>query len=98
VIGTTQRLLNLRRDCLIRDRHRCVISHKFDIREGKERTKRDGDNAKDDDGQLLKHDKEGAEFLEVAHILPHSLTSLAACGGGSQLVCQVPLESMVHPR
>jgi hypothetical protein len=97
VIGTTQRLSNLRRDCLIRDRHRCVISHKFDIREGKERAKRDGDDAKDDDGQLLRHDKEGAEFLEVAHILPHSLTSLAACGGGSQLVCQVLLESMVSP-
>jgi hypothetical protein len=78
VIGTTQRLSNLRRDCLIRDRHRCVISHKFDIREGKEHAKRDGDNAKDDDGQLLKHDREGAEFLEVAHILPHSLTLLAS--------------------
>ena len=73
-----------------------MISHKFDIREGKERAKRDGDNAKDDGGQLLKHDREGAEFLGVAHILPHSLTSLKACGGDSQLVCQVLLESIVH--
>jgi hypothetical protein len=89
IIGTTQRLSNLRRDCLIRDGHRCVISHKFDIRKGKERAKRDGDNAKDDDGRLLKHDREGAEFLEVAHILPHSLTSLAACGGDLQLVCYI---------
>jgi hypothetical protein len=97
VIGTTQRLSNLRRDCLIRDHHRCVISHKFDIREGEKRAKRDGDNARDDDGQLLKHDKGGAEFLEVAHILPHSLTSLTAYGGDSQLVCQVLLESMVSP-
>ena len=53
MIGTTQRLSNLRRDCLIRDRHRCVISHKFDIRERKERAKQDGDDAKDDDGRLL---------------------------------------------
>ena len=74
-----------------------MISHKFDIREGKERAKRDGNNAKDDDRQLLKYDKEGAECLEVAHILPHSLTSLAAYGGDSQLVCQVLLELMVHP-
>ena len=74
-----------------------MISHKFDIREGRERARRDGDNAEDDDGQPLKHDKEGAEFLEVAHILPHSLTSLTACGGGSQLVCQVLLESMASP-
>jgi hypothetical protein len=66
-----------------------VISHKFNIREGKKRAKRDNNNTKDNDGQLLKHDKEGAEFLEVAHILPHSLTSLAACGGGSQLIYQV---------
>jgi hypothetical protein len=74
-----------------------VISYKFDIREGKERAKRDGDNTKDDDGQLLKHDKEGAEFLEVAYILPHSLTLLAACGGGSQLVYQALLESIASP-
>ena len=63
-----------------------MVSHKFDIREGKEHAKRDGDNAKDDDGQLLKHDKEGAGFLEVAYILPYSLTSLAAFGGGSLVI------------
>jgi hypothetical protein len=44
--------------------------HKFDIREGKEHSKRDGDNANDDDGQLLKHDREGGEFLGVATYFP----------------------------
>ncbi|KAL1963566.1 hypothetical protein VTN77DRAFT_8011 [Rasamsonia byssochlamydoides] len=58
VIGTPQRLSTLRRDCLICDRHRCVISRKFDIREAKERVKRDGNNARDDDGRLLIHEKD----------------------------------------
>jgi hypothetical protein len=48
-----------------------MIFYKFNIREGKERAKRDNKNIKDDDGQLLKYDREGAEFLEVAYILPH---------------------------
>jgi hypothetical protein len=86
VIGTTQRLSNLRQDCLIRDGHRCVISHQFDYREAANRLKRDGDNAKDDDGRMLKHDRERPEYLEVAHILPHSLMSLAASGRDPVLV------------
>jgi hypothetical protein len=86
VISTIQRLLNLRRDCLIRDRHRYIISYKFNIREEKERTKRDNNNIKDNDGQLLKHDRKGAEFLEVVYILPYSLTLLIAYSGGSQLI------------
>jgi hypothetical protein len=63
-----------------------VIFYKFNIREGKERAKRDNNNTKDNNGQLLKHDKEKAEFLEVAYIFLYSLTSLIAYGGGSQLV------------
>jgi hypothetical protein len=66
-----------------------VISRKFDIREAKERVKQDGDYAKDDDGRLLKYESERPEYLEVAHILPHSLTSLAAGGRDSQLVCAI---------
>jgi hypothetical protein len=82
--GTTQRISTLRRDCLIRDRHRCVISRRFDRDEALQRVKRDSEDAKDDDGRLLKDESERSTALEVAHILPHSLTS---AGGGSQLVC-----------
>jgi hypothetical protein len=86
VINIIQRLLNLRRDYLIRDRHRYIISYKFNIREGKERAKRDNNNIKDNDGQLLKYNREGAEFLEVVYILPHSFTLLTTYNEGSQLV------------
>jgi 5-methylcytosine-specific restriction endonuclease McrA len=82
--GTTQRISTLRRDCLIRDRHQCVISRRFDRDEALQRVKRDSEDAKDDDGRLLKDESERSTALEVAHILPHSLTS---AGGGSQLVC-----------
>jgi hypothetical protein len=96
--GTTQRISALRRDCLIRDRHRCVISRKFDRSEALERFTRDGENAKDDDGQLLKDENERPEHLEVAHILPHSLTSLTTAGGESQLVCykRICFDSTIH--
>jgi hypothetical protein len=40
-----------------------------------ERGKRDGDNAKDDDGHLLNNENEEPDYIEVAHILPHSLMS-----------------------
>ncbi|KAM3548482.1 hypothetical protein ARSEF4850_009385 [Beauveria asiatica] len=72
-VGTPLRLSTLRGTCLIRDRHRCVISHSFDRRKALERIKQSGDEARDDDGQLLT----GQTFdsLEVAHILPHSLVN-----------------------
>ncbi|KAI5921713.1 hypothetical protein F4810DRAFT_330693 [Camillea tinctor] len=74
-VGTGSRLSDLRRDCLIRDRHRCVISRKFDLAEAQRRHNPDG--ARDDDGNLLRNDSNGyPEFLEVAHILPHSLTKV----------------------
>lgn len=98
VVGTTRRLSNLRRDCLLRDGHRCVISRKFDIREARERVKQAAGNAKDDDGQLLNSIEEGFEFLEVAHILPHSLMSVTAYDGDSQLVLSDPCcSSIIHP-
>ncbi|CAG9986480.1 unnamed protein product [Clonostachys byssicola] len=50
VVGTTDRLAALRGACLIRDRHRCVISRKFDLGEADKRMERDGDDARDDDG------------------------------------------------
>lgn len=99
MVGTTKRLSTLRRDCLIRDRHRCVISHNFDITEGEKRVQLYGDGAEDDSGRLLKHNSEGAEYLEVAHILPHSLTSVTNHDGDLQLVCTLPilLASTFHP-
>ena len=83
---STKRVATLRRDCLIRDRYRCVISQVFDRNEGLRRTKRDKDNAKDDDGNLLKDEDKRAEVLEVAHILPHSLMSYNA-SSQTELVC-----------
>ncbi|TPX23658.1 hypothetical protein DIZ76_012993 [Coccidioides immitis] len=74
--ATPDRLSVLRGICLIRDRNRCVISRIFDQDEAISRLERHGNNARDDDGQLLL----GEEFLtlEVAHILPHALTQAKA--------------------
>ncbi len=57
----------------------------FDFREAHVRWARDGQNSKDDDGHLLSDAR--PEDLEVAHILPHSLTSLSDGPGNPQLVC-----------
>ena len=56
-----------------------MISRKFDRREAERRLKQDGEDCTDDDGNLLRmesHDR--FQFLEVAHILPHSLTSVTS--------------------
>ncbi|CAK44086.1 uncharacterized protein An01g11840 [Aspergillus niger] len=77
-LGTRQRVSVLRKDCLVRDHHRCVISRKFDIVEARKRNAEDGDNCKDDNGNLLSSSSRGEfQYLEVAHILPYSLTTLA---------------------
>ena len=73
-MGTTQRLSSLRKACLIRDRHRCVISRRFDTNEAVNRYNTLGDDAKDDDDRLIKDEEEPTD-LEVAHIIPHSLAS-----------------------
>ncbi|KAH0548212.1 hypothetical protein GP486_008072 [Trichoglossum hirsutum] len=80
-VGTSHRLSNLRAQCLIRDHHRCVITRRFDEPEAISRTDRDGANARDDDGRLLSEEEEDTAFLEVAHIIPHSLMS----GDGAEL-------------
>lgn len=77
-IGTPQRVSNLRQACLIRDRHRCAINRKFEAQEGQRRYKRDGPNLKDDDGKSLLEERDNMAFLEVAHIIPHSLMSLTS--------------------
>jgi hypothetical protein len=75
----------LREVCLIRDRHRCVISRKFDDTEAVKRVERGGDNKdKDDDGHLLKDEAGIFTPLEVAHILPHSLMNISS--GKTELV------------
>ncbi|KAI0388329.1 hypothetical protein F5Y17DRAFT_453269 [Xylariaceae sp. FL0594] len=75
-VGTPARVSALRGACLLRDRHRCVVSRVFDLAEAMKRFKRDNDNARDDDGNLLQG--EPLKALEVAHILPHSLTKVNA--------------------
>jgi hypothetical protein len=51
-----------------------VISRRFDIKEADRRIKTwGGGKATDDNGVLLIEEQEDFEFLEVAHILPHSL-------------------------
>ncbi len=86
VTGTPTRLATLRQDCLLRDHHRCVVTGAFDEEEFFIRYKKDGNNAKDDDGELLLSDpKLGSESLNVAHIIPHCFVSLNS--GETELVC-----------
>jgi hypothetical protein len=69
-VGTSQRLASLRRDYLTRDRSRCVISRTFDDSEAIRRVARDGDEeARDEDGNLLKNESGTFAPLEVAHIV-----------------------------
>lgn len=77
--GTPDRLSALRGACLVRDHHRCVISHSFDIFESQLRMDKAGEShALDDDGNLLYLDSNRAESLEVAHIIPHALMKVDA--------------------
>jgi hypothetical protein len=86
--GAPSRVASLRAECLERDRHRCVISRGFDITEAKARYQFQGrDKAKDDDGNLLKDERNPFTFLEVASILPHSLMSVT--NAKSPLVCNL---------
>ncbi|KAL2256825.1 hypothetical protein VTK26DRAFT_1067 [Humicola hyalothermophila] len=81
--GTPERISALRGACLIRDRHRCVVTRKFDRTEALKRITSARGAAQDDDGNLLNEEQYGIfEPLEVAHILPHSLTKL---GRGEEL-------------
>ncbi|KAH7308671.1 hypothetical protein B0I35DRAFT_515748 [Stachybotrys elegans] len=70
--GEEARVAALRGSCLIRDRHCCVISRSFDAHEAMERFRRHGDDARDDNG--IPFLGQSFALLEVAHILPHSLT------------------------
>ncbi|KAL7784893.1 hypothetical protein V8C37DRAFT_395026 [Trichoderma ceciliae] len=83
-LGTLDHVAALRGECLIRDRHRCVISRKFDLAEAALRDRKDGVDAQDDDGNAFPHGYNHYTHLEVAHILPHSLTEVER--GSSELV------------
>ncbi|DAA74380.1 TPA_exp: Uncharacterized protein A8136_3347 [Trichophyton benhamiae CBS 112371] len=75
IIGTVERVSYLRSLCLIRDRHRCVVSRVFDMQEERRRLREQGPVVMDDDGNVIKVE-DPRDFLEVAHILPHSLVKV----------------------
>ncbi|KAI9838513.1 MAG: hypothetical protein M1837_002439 [Sclerophora amabilis] len=76
-LGTAERLTELRKRCLDRDHHRCVVTRRFDHRICFERLKEDA-NAEDDDGIPLREIAErDFDALEVAHIIPHSMNTLS---------------------
>ncbi|OAA53446.1 hypothetical protein SPI_09374 [Niveomyces insectorum RCEF 264] len=73
-IGTPARLASLRGTCLVRDRHRCVVTRAFSMSEFEKRYKSHGADAQDDDGTLFTQQTAlRRDAVEVAHILPHSL-------------------------
>ncbi|KAF5865343.1 hypothetical protein ETB97_004153 [Aspergillus alliaceus] len=54
------------------------LSRKFDRAEAKERLEKN-ENSRDDDGILLKNQRSDQfEYLEVAHIIPHSLATVTS--------------------
>ncbi|OAX80255.1 hypothetical protein ACJ72_05415 [Emergomyces africanus] len=77
-LPTPDRISFLRGVCLIRDHHRCVISRQFDQKEAMIRVKQQGESAQDDEGNQLRG--QSCVYLEVAHIIPHSLTQSDADG------------------
>ncbi len=84
-VGTPERLSQFRSLCLERDRHRCLITHGFDIGEWDIRWERDGLEAKDDDGNLLMNEpsRDTPCTFEAAYILPHALSDTKE----SSIVC-----------
>ncbi|KAJ5971713.1 uncharacterized protein N7479_001631 [Penicillium vulpinum] len=77
--GTRQRVSVLRQKCLMRDRHRCVVSRKFDRAAARKRFEENAESCADDDGNPLKDESSDQfQYLEVAHILPHCLTTVAS--------------------
>ncbi|KAJ6103658.1 hypothetical protein N7486_003880, partial [Penicillium sp. IBT 16267x] len=77
--GTRQRVSVLRQSCRVRDRHRCVVSRKFDRAAARKRLAENGESCADDDGKLLKDEaSDQFQYLEVAHILTYCLTTVAS--------------------
>lgn len=74
-VGTQARVSALRGECLLRDRHRCVISRAYSPEAAMEGTD-DDDDAGDDDRNPF--GGVPLDMLEVAHILPYSLVKVNA--------------------
>ncbi|EFY90018.1 hypothetical protein MAC_04000 [Metarhizium acridum CQMa 102] len=73
-VGTPERLSTLRGDCLVRDKHRCVISRVYDKTRAEKQAA--ADVMLDDDQRPIKDGK--FAYLEVAHIMPHSLVQVGS--------------------
>lgn len=59
----------LKRSCLVREHHRCMITGNFDVDELERRT-RTQDYPIDDDGKPLERSSTEAEKLKLTHIIP----------------------------
>ncbi|TWU70761.1 hypothetical protein ED733_001838 [Metarhizium rileyi] len=73
-VGTPERLSSLRGDCLVRDKHRCVISRAYDKTHAENQSA--ADVILDDDLRPIEDGK--FAYLEVAHIMPHSLVKVGS--------------------
>ncbi|PGH33961.1 hypothetical protein GX50_03198 [[Emmonsia] crescens] len=81
VVGTPARLSVLRRDCLIRDHRRCVVTRQFDLTEAIERGDREPEPKDDHDRPLAGP----LARLEVTHIITHSIMSSKTTDGEPEL-------------
>lgn len=70
-----RRLDSLRSECLERDGHRCVITGTFDVKTAELRDREFPGNARDDDGRLFDDERDVFADVELAHIIPRSLTN-----------------------
>ena len=78
----------LRQKCLIRDRHRCIVSRKFDRAVARKRFEENAEYRTDDDGNPLNNQSgDQFQYVEVAHILPYCL--MTAASGETDLVCPI---------
>lgn len=75
-------------NCLLRDRHCCIVSRKFDRAAARKRFEENAEFCADDEGNLLKDESSDQfQYLEVAQILPYCLTTVAS--GETDLVCLI---------
>ncbi|KAI9042192.1 HNH endonuclease signature motif containing protein [Aspergillus affinis] len=75
---TPQSISILRQQCFERDRCRCVVSRKFDKKEAERRFDQQGEECKDNDGELLKNESHiRFAYLKISHILPYRITKVA---------------------
>ncbi len=81
LVGTTKQLSLLGAKCLIRDRHRYVISRQIDITEAESRFEIMGINAIDDDRLPLANRDMG--YVKAIYIIPHTLGSSDDPSNGS---------------